>query len=96
VKKRLPAHAELVGYVRFEDRALPCLSSTVDLSEPFAFDKAVCAAGIKEFVRPRHPADTAPLRPEDAGPEYRYTWVKELAPGLRVKRFIRLAWPGQN
>ena len=47
-----------------------------------AFDRRICAGGLKRFVRPAFPAESFPA--------VRWILVEELAPGIRRRRSFQI------
>jgi hypothetical protein len=65
------------------------------------FDQAVCAAGLKAFVRPVMPSDqpnplrrvSGPLIPlDDMRIKAGWLRVTELSPGVRMREEVTIAW----
>ena len=57
------------------------------------FDRAVCLAGVKEFVRPRLPSDSWGLPSGAALGEFML--VREIKRGVRLRTDVNLALPRQ-
>src|SRR5262245_59502185 len=58
------------------------------------FDRAVCLAGVKEFIRPRLPSDTCGL--PDVGVLGQWMFVREIRPGVRLRTDVTLALPRET
>jgi hypothetical protein len=58
-----------------------------------SWDRRVCAAGVRAFVRPSCPH---PWPAGEGGLGGRWTLVEEIRPGLRVRRGIEVCWPDDN
>jgi hypothetical protein len=54
-------------------------------------DRAVCAAGVKRFLRPAAPGEWPA-----GGKSPAWVLVEELAPGLRIRTGREVCWPGDN
>jgi hypothetical protein len=55
------------------------------------FDKRVCASGTTCFLRPFGPGEPPIV---GAGAEGAYVLVQQIGPGLRVRRAVRVMFPG--
>jgi hypothetical protein len=82
----------LRGLVRVEGALVPFILPHADYSDPCDFDRALVQAGLPEFLRPRHPGDW----PEGLDPGGSAVWVRRLADGCRVRRALRVCFPGEN
>lgn len=75
--------AALDGYPG--DHRLPVVEPLEPIADQMDFDRRICGAGLKAFVRPRTAEDWPESLPDAPGPRYAHVVVRELSPGIRVK-----------
>jgi hypothetical protein len=88
----LDALSECGGFVAAGGTLVPLLRPKDPGLDQMEFDRRVCAAGVKAFVRVRL-ADDFPPGVEPPG---EYTLVRECAPGVRLRCDVAVCWPGRN
>jgi hypothetical protein len=88
----LHAVSECGGFVDAGGRPVPLLRPKDPGIDQMEFDRRVCAAGVKAFVRVRL-ADDFPPGVEPPGG---YTLVRECASGVRLRCDVAVCWPGRN
>jgi hypothetical protein len=91
--KAVDALALCGGFVRDADQLLVVLRPRDVLTDQMDFDREICAAGVKCFIRPI-------LLNENMGPEKQgatgYMKVTELTPGVRARLETCCVWPENN
>jgi hypothetical protein len=95
----LDACCRPLALIRVGDVPVPVVEPLAPCEDNMDFDRAVCAAGVKRFVRRSMPSDAPgsgrPLDPTIPVPQVNpgdWLIVLEIQEGLRVKQTIRVAW----
>lgn len=103
VKKRTPldgvdiraldAFSECGGFVRMGEELVVVVRPRGTCRNHMAFDRRVCAAGLRRFVRRVLPDDTPADAPADC--RFRTDWllVTEAASGVRTRMEVECHWP---
>jgi hypothetical protein len=92
--KAVNAIAECGGFVRDGEQLLIVLRPHDAMIDQMDFDRQICAAGLKSFIRPILIAENlGPGKPDLRGG---YMKVTEITPGVRTRLETCCVWPENN